>query len=964
MAESEYRFGKDTGEAETGRPDNQRKIRPQSCSWKGTSAGNPFRSGEEIEKFRELYTGKCRKDRVAWSDYFLSGIFLKGYREEEFVKLMWEVARDFQTEYPPSKEFLTELYIAYGIRKVGDQFQAENQAIFTGIEYIVEIARMGPAVTAFKKNDPAMQAGFRDYRELLVLAQDETWTDAQTLYLGKIIDRYLLSNISDRPIANAGQYELSQRHPKSLKLITYFFRHTKLPDRVYRILWDHLRLDTATNGREKLLYGGLREAVLSRIPNLLEKPRISFTKVIRDFNQYDTGTSYFFNEGKTEEERQRLDCYLAREDVADALTDASFVEEQVLRYWIRKESGKYLLLKLQDYFEKHPDAPYSSQILEKIAQASKDREVTDQLVTELTEDEQSGFTWGSFDFQKRAYVRYYLNAAFHLARGIQKSICLEQYLAERMPYSPKWSRQLADPKISGLSPIQIWFEDQVLSIHFHPRHLEYRWNDSLYVPRFPGEALTDVEEDAKFWLLVPIAAAPYKEHLAIYKELMRRLSRLPVHEEDISVIADCIAGDICRLGAEDFPVCSLYAERGEQFFGCDIYENASYLLYEKIRYQKVPLPGSGCKASDQEMAVRIGTRLLRALSKAEGPIRISMAVLPKQVLVRMPYHPEKIISQEDITEETVLELLTEYFDEKLNRLELSYGGHALIFIKEGKKSAQYACFYFNHQTQDWYALVSMPELYREVSTEDVNRIPFGLGRLPDYVIHPNSGYIRDQLEDIFSQIACSVPNPRSMMWSPQIYRFETRQRYCLARRLYGGYPASQAFNQIQDRFYLPHLPVRMSYTEMDGTPSKTIEVGKQKAEVQQQLFRYMWGQLGTLTLTWQYHTSISTSCRHLVLLQDEGRHLMIYADDGREAATCLVFDKQEYMAAEGKKYRKELFLGKKVPGYLVHTNLRRIRDYLDLLISEILDPSAILDLFGEFAYEGREGYEDLKKGYL
>ena len=48
----------------------------------------------------------------------------------------------------------------------------------------------------------------------------------------------------------------------------------------------------------------------------------------------------------------------------------------------------------------------------------------------------------------------------------------------------------------------------------------------------------------------------------------------------------------------------------------------------------------------------------------------------------------------------------------------------------------------------------------------------------------------------------------------------------------------------------------------------------------------------------------------------------------------------------------------------MHTNLRRIRDYLDLLISEILDPSAILDLFGEFAYEGREGYEDLKKGYL
>ena len=121
MAESDYRSWKNAGEAEAGRTDGREEMRPQSCAWRGTAEGNPFRNGEGIQKFRELYTGKRRQDRTAWADYFLSGVFLKGYREEEFVRLMWEVVRDCQAEYPPGKEFLTELYIAYGIRKVGDQ---------------------------------------------------------------------------------------------------------------------------------------------------------------------------------------------------------------------------------------------------------------------------------------------------------------------------------------------------------------------------------------------------------------------------------------------------------------------------------------------------------------------------------------------------------------------------------------------------------------------------------------------------------------------------------------------------------------------------------------------------------------------------------------------------------------------------------------------------------------------------
>ncbi len=962
MVREEY-----AGEAESGKREDWGQNCGRGSVFRNAGEGNPFRNGEGIEKFKELYTGKRRTDRTAWADYFLSGVFLKGYREEAFTKLLWEVVESCQADYPPSKEFLTELYIAYGLRKSGDQFEARENAVFTGISYIVDIASLGPAIRSFKKNDPAMQAAFDDYRELLVLSQDETWGDDQTLRLGKIVDRYLLSNISDRPLLNARQYELSQRHPKALRLITYFFRYTKLPDKVYRTLWNHLRLDTATNGREKLLYGGLREAALSRLPELQEKPRVSYRELLRDFNQYGTGTSYFFNNGETEEERERMDRFFEREDLNCALTDESFAEEQLLKYWITRGSGSYLLLKLKDYYQNHPEAPFSEKILLKIEQVEKEQTEEARRKGELSEDEQSEFTWGKFDFQKRAYVRYYLNTAFHLPKGIQKPICLEAYLARQMPYSPDWSRKLTDPEVSGLDPghpVELWFQDQVLSITFHQRYLEYRWNGSPKVPYYPGEDLAEIKDDTEFWLLAPIAAAPYGAHLAIYRELMKRLLRLPVHEEDIPVIADCITGGICRLDQENFPAYRLYREKGDQLYVCEVYQSRILMLYEESGYERKPLPGGNYTARDLDQAVRMGLRLLNELTREEDDLTLSMELLPEQVLARRPCHPEEVIAGEDVTADVVQKLLTEYFDHKIHRLELAYGGHSLLLIKEGGTMAKYGCFYFNHASQDWYGLVSMPEVYREVSIEDVVHVPFGLGTLPNYLVHQNLFYIREQLEEILLQIACYRPNPQSMMWAPQIYRFEMRQRYRLAKRLYGGYPAEQARNQIADRFYLPHLPVRMSWGELDGTASKMVEVGKNKAEVQRQLSRFMWGQLGRLSLIWQYEAGEAILYRYLVLLKDGETYQMIYMDDDRSYMSYLVYDVREYLDADGKKCRKERFLGEKMPGYLVHRDLQRIRDTLDLLLCEIQSPSAVIGRFGEFAYEGEKGYRQVKERYL
>ena len=206
-------------------------------------------------------------------------IFLEVWRENEFAAMLLELIKEYDETYPLNKEFLTELYLAYGIRCNNQQMFIENNAAFDGIDHIMEIAGMGPAVTRFKGNDQAVSEGFRDYRKLLILALEENWNDNSFLRLSDIIDRYKLGNISDRPIQDSYQYELYQRHPKSLRLINYFFSHTQLPQQAYRLLWNHLHLDSATNGKNKLFYGNLRDTVISILPEVLEQPRVNYQKL-------------------------------------------------------------------------------------------------------------------------------------------------------------------------------------------------------------------------------------------------------------------------------------------------------------------------------------------------------------------------------------------------------------------------------------------------------------------------------------------------------------------------------------------------------------------------------------------------------------------------------------------------------------------------------------------------------------
>lgn len=476
------------------------------------------------------------------------------------------------------------------------------------------------------------------------------------------------------------------------------------------------------------------------------------------------------------------------------------------------------------------------------------------------------------------------------------------------------------------------------------------------VPPFPGRELEKIADDGMFWLLVPIAAADFEAWQGIYEELARRLCALPVDQQSIPVLADCITSRICRFAQDNVPVCTFYREKEEQerirLFGCDIYGDGALALYEELENQQILLPGGMYNAPSVESAVQMGQRMLQELG-ADRALELYMELLPERISVKGPWSLTVDLEGEQVTEEAVKEQFERYFGEQTNRLELIWGQRSLLFVREKR---QYACFYFDHQNQNWYALVSMPEVYAVVESDQAAYVPFGLGVLPDYLVHQNLNLIRSLLGDILSQIACSHPRPRAMMWSPQIYRFEIRQRYRLALRQFGGYSAERARNQMLDRFYIPQLPTALVYTELEGRETEKRPEGKDKAMVQGALADYLAGRLAGLKLIWQYEAADQAGGkvwhnRILCLLRDRDMHIMTYQDDSIEGVEYLVADVREYMEAEGKKVRKTVFRGRTVPGYLVHLDLVRIRDSLDLLIPQMGQQTVCTGGFGEYSYE-------------
>ncbi len=928
---------------------------------------NPYADSEAIRKFLDLYTGKQRKDSQKWMEYFTSDGFLAAGWDPLFTALLLEKVTEVEQSLPPYKEFLMWLSTAYQftiqeeLAADGGKLRIRNRkadlcpgAEFEGMESILRIAAKGPLPKRPGGDELALRESFQDYRHLVRLAESGAWNVQAMEEYQNILRRYVPFYIKDRcdPKANMDH----QRHPAGLRLLLHFFRREDLPETVYREAWRELDLKSAIMGRAKILYGPLRELVLERVPGIAgEKPE-NFLQLNRDHDAYRARIA-----AEPEREDQESAAFFQREELQTALRSPRFVAEQLLRCtnWRRDGMGVGLVRRMLEFYRENPDIPRAGEAAKGLEEDLRAR----MAKVRNREDAEAFHGHERLTMQDRPLVRYWLNAAFFIARDPETGTTLLEYLDKNLPYQADWSRRFAQREDGSRTAAAMRIGE--VEVGFYPRHIEYRVGGRpAYRPCLSFKRAAEESGDG-FFLLLPLAAEPEPCFPGVYQEILLRIGATAVPEEDREFVARCLAGAVCCLPTGEYtgePVpletvlpLTLFAETEEQLFGCSWMEGAGELmLFEqtasgrRVRKLGEAEPENAEAEARRLLAEAVSPSSFR-LPMREAPWHIYYMedsgpeqewLLPEEPdpeglehtiehaaeIMRLREEQKKRKCQE--AEGAISSLLARFGRSELRRLELSWFEGQLVFLKE---EAGYACLYFeDHVGFDiWYAVLSQPEVYRTAEDGDTRRVPFGLGTLPEYVVHKGPGSILREAERIFGQLAAGRPQAQGAggwLWDSHTNRQDGRHKLLMARQKAGGMPPRRSHERMEAKYVFSRYPVEIEKETLAGEAERREIRSGDYGLAAAALLEFMSGKLTRLRLTWAFKASEPVR-RHMVLLHDQGRFLMAWLQDDRERA--------DVCRAESSKAEEERFLGGLVPGTLIHQDLWTIRNCVDLLLDDI-----------------------------
>ncbi len=928
---------------------------------------NPYENGEAIGKFLELYQGGQRKDARLWMDYFTSDAFLDAGWDADFTSLLLEKVTETEQTLPPSKEFLMWLCMVYQISADKNmklnyeegrlevrerQLRTVPGTEFEGLLSILCITAKGPIPKRPGGDELAMKESFRDYRHLNNLADSGTWNvQAKEEYLA-VLNRYIPFYIKDRcdPKANPEH----QRHPAGLRLILHFLRRNDLPEELYRDVWRKLDLKSAVMGRGKILYGPLRELVMERVPGIAgEKPE-NFLQLNRDHDAYRARIK-----AHPEREDAESAAFFAREDMQAALKSPRFAAEQLLTYtnWRREGMGEGLVRRMLAYYREHPEIPRAGEVAAGLAKDLRAR-TTERWNREDAQAEV--YPWyARLTLKFRPLFRYWLNTAFYTAQDPQTGDTLLEYLEENLPYQPEWSRRFAEPDGKAVRKLAVCMGE--VELDFCRRHIEYYVKDlPVYRPCLDWERTEGETGDGFFWIL-PLTAAPLEYFDRVTQEIARRLEDTAAPEEDREQIARCLAGSVCCLPRDEsgtvrppekvLPL-TLWAESGQQLFGCAWYEGEGTLtLFEqtaagsRVQKQQSVSPWDAFPAARRLLEEAVSPEGFRVKMR-EAPWHLYFTELsgPEQEweFAEQPELPEEkhtlenaveVIQfragqerqQREEAEDAVKSLLLRYGRGELKRLEIDWFAGQLVFLKE---PSGYACLYFEDRVgfDIWYAVLSQPEVYRTVEDSDTIQVPFGMGTLPSYAVHEGPESILRETERIFGQLLEGRPQSQGAggwLWDCHVNRQNGRHKLLMARQKVGGFPPNRSRQRMAARYIFSRYPVQMETLTPKGERTLTEIRSGSYGKASEGLLQFMGGKLARLRLTWAYGKP-EESRRHLVFLQDGGRFLL-----------CWLEDERVYFSRSSEKPGTELFCGQEVPAAWIHRDLRGVRDCVDLLLDDL-----------------------------
>ena len=989
---------------------------------------NPFEGGEAITKFLELYTGKQRKNPALWMNYVTSGPFLDAAWDPRFTSLLLRKVREVQADFPPNRECLTWLNVAY-------QFSGEAARSFAGTGDILQIAALGPAPKKPKGNEFAILQSFLDYRHLNALADAGRWDQEAMNAFREILGRYSSAYIRER--CEQRVTPDCERHPAGVRVFLHFFRREDLPDALFQGAWQRLNLKSAVMGRAKVLYGPLRELAVRRVPGIdAEAPPVNFLQLNRNLDAYLRRIK-----ANPETEPEESKAFFESPELQRALPVPRFLEQQLLHYspWRREGMGEGLVRRMLDYYRAHTDIPRASEVISGLADDLRLCEAKRWSREDGAADPEGIPYYARLTLRHRPLLRWWLNTAFYTAQDPESGTPLLEHLEKYLPYQASWSRRFALREDGA--PRTIAAAMGMVEIDCYPMHLEYRVNGApVYRPCLTWEQ-TARESGDWFALLLPITAAPYSQFDGVAREICRRLDYFPIPQGDRAFVARCIADHVCRLPEnrdtgetippeEQLPL-ELSMEGGGKLYTARWWEHGGPVtIYRqtasgrRLVEQLVPdpdgtwtaastalegagrpVPGvspdirftadSGLEAARRRLEELTDPRffdlsrlrklpakifytpvggteeclshidILREppkvhaeafLAEWEGVEDIPPDMEPiiakvRRAVEEQPKEEEPIPPEILVTAEALSALLGRFAVGELERLEMEWSQGRLVLCHDGDR---YACLYFENSFgpgENWYALLADPEMYRTVDCDDVVYEPFGMGKLAEYsIFHSAQDLLRD-MDLVLGQMGwgqIQAGGPGGWLWSCDVSRHDPKHKVLMMQQKLGGVPQTRGRNYQLSKFVLSRPASELEAVDLGGARTVTALKGGTYGLAAAGLVEFMAGKLERLRLSWSFPAPEGgTELRHLVLLQDQGKYMMFWLQDGTRQALAYGADEPRW------------FMGRALPGCLVHEDSRRIRNGIDLLLDDIDNTEPVLKQPGQFA-QVHVPYEELR----
>ncbi len=935
-----------------------------------------------LERFRELYASKQRRDRKQWDLWFTSPEFLAVYRDPAFTAALHQAVEELKEEFPLCKEFQTALAVAYRYRAIVYQdhteFELEEGAGFEGLQEILQIAVQGPLVRKLQGNDVTLSVAYADYEELMDLARNGVWNSQTLDQLHWILNRYLMAHLREKSTGNIK----TERCVISLRILESYFDSQPLPEEVYEVLWRVLSLDSVKMGRAKIFYGRLREIVEQKASAVCEEQE-RFVELRTAY--HDLGSDIPWVGGDDSPRgRELVEQFLAREDFQRAIRSRSFVREEMLPHWCSWYIHPYLIRRLSEIFEADPTLPYAREVVQSVREAERQHELDLQRREEqerLAQRALEEIRPENCALSDPLFLRYFLQTAFYWAEG-QGQQNLYGLLEQDFPSNEGWNRRLAQENFTRTIPLTQTITDEQgqtteqtleIQIQFHQYYVEYRLNgEELCNPLLPFWGISGIEDDEIFFLLLPVLSAYQDEYQDVTAYLRERLGHLQLPEELPGRIAEALAGEVACLAPTENGTAILrparfYRETETDCCCCAWYGNGR-LLVSRRKGQELVLLQEFCRwdVTSLDQAARIAQD---TFDEVFQPARDLEGIgLCRHLYVEYSGLPSEEYEGEAITPELLEQLLEKFEIKTVTRLEVN---HELVLLWSKRSffnrevPGVCALLRFDDASSSWGALLSDWNSYLYAEADTVPQTPFRLGFLPDYAVHQTPKKPIDALVALLHGVKDG--NGR---WSDKVYLYNQESSYYFAKRALGGFSIERSGGPLLRRKYvIPKIPTRFAWRQSGGPLTVQEMDAAARFALVDQMARFELGALDYLSMTWEFPEEGTV---HLVLLHEQDdsgrRDQLVLIRDNAQSIEYLVGNKEEYMEREGK-VPKASFGGRMIPRYLLHYDFILIRDFLDLFFLSLprID-SLVRNNYAAFAYGPKHltqlGFEEHRRRLL